>query len=57
MGRLDRIVSPEAAERMVAKAGGEAELWLFEDGNHVCNNIPYKYRPQQTDWMRRKLSG
>jgi dipeptidyl aminopeptidase/acylaminoacyl peptidase len=56
MGRLDRIVSPEAAERMVAEAGGEAELWLFEDGNHVCNNIPYKYRPQQADWMRRKLA-
>jgi 2,6-dihydroxypseudooxynicotine hydrolase len=41
---------------MVAEAGGEAELWMFEDGNHVCNNIPYKHRPQQADWMRSKLS-
>jgi len=56
MGRLDRIVSPGAAEQMVAEAGGEAELWMFEDGNHVCNNIPYKHRPQQADWMRSKLS-
>jgi hypothetical protein len=29
---------------------------MFEDGNHVCNNIPYKYRPQQADWMRHHLS-
>src|SRR6266567_4428026 len=55
MGRQDRIVSPSSAEQMVAEAGGEAELWMFEDGNHVCNNIPYKHRPQQADWMRRKL--
>jgi dipeptidyl aminopeptidase/acylaminoacyl peptidase len=55
MGRQDRIVPPEEAERMAA-AGGEIELWMFEDGNHVCNNIPYKYRPQQADWMRHHLS-
>lgn len=55
MGRLDRVVPPEEAERMAATAGGETELWMFEDGNHVCNNIPYKYRPQQADWMHRHL--
>ncbi len=55
MGRLDRLIPPVAAEQMVAEAGGEAELWMFEDGNHVCNNIPYKHRPQQADWMRKKL--
>jgi len=55
MGRLDRIVSPASAERMVAEAGDNAELWMFEDGNHVCNNIPFKHRPQQADWMRRQL--
>jgi dipeptidyl aminopeptidase/acylaminoacyl peptidase len=57
IGRLDRLFPAEDSERIVAEAGGEAELWLFEDGNHVCNNIPYKYRPQQADWMRRKLYG
>lgn len=57
MGRLDRLFPAEDSEQMVAEAGGEATLWLFEDGNHVCNNIPYKYRPQQADWMRGKLSG
>lgn len=55
MGRQDRVIPPESAERAVAEAGGEAELWMFEDGNHVCNNIPYKHRPQQADWMRKKL--
>ena len=29
---------------------------LFDDGNHVCNNIPYKYRPLVADWMRAKLA-
>ncbi len=56
MGRQDRVVPPEEAERMAAAASGETELWMFEDGNHVCNNIPYKYRPQQADWMQRRLS-
>ncbi len=55
MGRLDRLIPPVAAEKMAAEAGGAAELWMFEDGNHVCNNIPYKHRPQQSDWMRQKL--
>ncbi len=55
MGRQDRVIPPESAERVVAEAGGEVELWMFEDGNHVCNNIPYKHRPQQADWMRKKL--
>jgi 2,6-dihydroxypseudooxynicotine hydrolase len=52
-GRRDRLVPAEQGERIAAEA--HAELWLFEDGNHVCNNIPYKHRPQQADWMRKKL--
>jgi 2,6-dihydroxypseudooxynicotine hydrolase len=55
MGRQDRVVPPTEAERLAARAGGETELWMFEDGNHVCNNIPYKYRPRQADWMRQQL--
>ena len=57
MGRQDRVVPPEEAERMAATAGGDTTLWMFEDGNHACNNIPYKYRPQLADWMRRHLIG
>lgn len=54
-GRRDRLVPASQGERIAAEAGGRAELWLFEDGSHVCNNIPYKHRPQQADWMRQKL--
>ena len=53
-GRRDRLVPAEQGERIAAEAV-KAELWMFEDGNHVCNNIPYKHRPQQADWMRQKL--
>jgi dipeptidyl aminopeptidase/acylaminoacyl peptidase len=55
MGRLDRLVPAAEAERVAAETGSNAELWMFEDGNHVCNNIPYKHRPQQADWMGQKL--
>jgi dipeptidyl aminopeptidase/acylaminoacyl peptidase len=55
MGRRDRLVPPADAERMAAEASAVAELWMFEDGNHVCNNIIYKQRPQQADWMHDKL--
>jgi dienelactone hydrolase len=54
-GRRDRLVPADQGERIAAEAGSKAELWLFEDGNHVCNNIPFKHRPQQSDWMREKL--
>src|SRR6266702_1823719 len=55
MGRLDRLIPPVEAEKMARDGGGEVELWMFEDGNHVCNNIIYKHRPQQADWMRSRL--
>jgi dipeptidyl aminopeptidase/acylaminoacyl peptidase len=56
MGRRDRLFPAEAAEEMVADSAGKATLVMFDDGNHVCNNIPYKYRPKQADWMMRQLS-
>lgn len=55
MGRRDRLFPAESNEQMVAASNGRAELLMYEDGNHVCNNIPYKYRPEQTDWMSRHL--
>jgi 2,6-dihydroxypseudooxynicotine hydrolase len=54
-GARDRLFPVEDAERTLREAGDKGTLWLFEDGNHVCNNIPYKYRPQQADWMREQL--
>ena len=55
VGRLDRLFPAEASEQMVRDAAGKAELLMYDDGNHVCNNIPYKYRPKQADWMQRQL--
>lgn len=56
MGRQDRVIPPADAERLAREAAGPVDLWLFDEGNHVCNNIPFKYRPQQADWMRRRLN-
>lgn len=54
-GRQDRLFPPADAERVAAEVGANATLWLFDEGNHVLNNIPYRYRPQQADWLRRHL--
>jgi hypothetical protein len=29
---------------------------MVEDGTHVANNRPYRYRPQVADWLSRILS-
>jgi len=54
-GKLDRLIPWQHAERVVADAPN-ARLVLYPEGNHVCNNIPYKYRPLVADWMKRELS-
>ncbi|MCI0395044.1 MAG: alpha/beta fold hydrolase [Chloroflexi bacterium] len=54
-GKLDRLIPYQHAERLAAEAPN-ATLVMYEDGNHVCNNIPYKYRPLVADWMKEQLS-
>ena len=54
-GKQDRIIPWQQAERVAAEAG-DARLVMYEEGNHVCNNIPYKYRPLVADWMMAQLS-
>jgi hypothetical protein len=29
---------------------------MYPEGNHVCNNIPYKYRPLAADWIAERLA-
>ena len=53
-GKLDRIIPPEQTER-IARGAPDAQFVLFKDGNHVCNNIPYKYRPLVADWLAERL--
>ncbi|HMB46737.1 MAG TPA: alpha/beta fold hydrolase [Afifellaceae bacterium] len=50
-GALDRIFPPIEAERQAEWAGSRAECTIFPDGNHVCNNIPWLYRPMAADWI------
>lgn len=53
-GKRDRLIPWQQAERVAAEAP-QAELVMYPEGNHVCNNIPYKYRPLVADWMREQL--
>ncbi len=54
-GRQDRLIPWPQAYKIVEAVGRNAELAMFEDGNHVCNNIPYIYRPLTADWLKEKL--
>ncbi len=54
-GKLDRLIPWEQAIKIVNAVGKNAELAMFENGNHVCNNIPFIYRPLTADWLREKL--
>lgn len=54
-GKLDRLIPWQQAEQVAAEAPN-AKLVMYAEGNHVCNNIPYKYRPLVGDWMKEQLS-
>lgn len=54
-GKLDQLIPYQQAERVAAEAPN-AELVMYPEGNHVCNNIPYKYRPLVADWMAHQLA-
>jgi dienelactone hydrolase len=54
-GRLDRLIPSTQAERVAAEAPN-AELVMYPDGNHVCNNLPYRARPLAADWTRERLA-
>jgi 2,6-dihydroxypseudooxynicotine hydrolase len=54
-GRHDRLIPWESTRRQ-AEAAPHGEFVLFEDGNHVCANIPYKARPLVADWLAARLA-
>jgi dienelactone hydrolase len=54
-GKLDRVIAWEDTHR-IAQAVPGAEWVLYPDGTHVCNNIPFKYRPLVSDWMHDRLT-
>jgi dienelactone hydrolase len=54
-GRHDHLIPWEDTKR-IADEAPNATWVLYDDGNHVCNNIPYKYRPLVGDWMAERLA-
>ena len=54
-GKLDRIVPAADAERLAREVKGPVFLNLVEDGNHIANNRPYRWRSQSADWMKEQL--
>jgi dienelactone hydrolase len=54
-GAGDRLISPAEGERLAKSASGPAELVVYPEGNHVCFNISYKFRPLTADWMAKTL--
>jgi pimeloyl-ACP methyl ester carboxylesterase len=53
-GRLDRLIPWQDTKR-IADEAPNATWVLYDDGTHVCNNIPFKYRPLVADWTRAQL--
>lgn len=55
-GGGDRLIPPSEGERLAREAGGPTQYVLYEEGNHVCFNISYRFRPLTADWMAEKLA-
>ena len=53
-GANDGIIPPAQTER-IAERAPDGTFICYDEGNHVCNNIPYKYRPRAADWLRDQL--
>jgi 2,6-dihydroxypseudooxynicotine hydrolase len=53
-GKRDRLVPWQHAARVAAEAPN-ADLWMFDEGNHVCMNLTYRWRPQAADWLAGRL--
>ena len=45
-----------SSSERAAHTAPKGEFVLFEDGNHVCANVPYKARPLVADWLREQLA-
>lgn len=54
-GGRDRIFPPSEAQKCADICRAGAELHVFPTGNHVCNNIPWMYRPLVADWLAERL--
>jgi dienelactone hydrolase len=55
-GAGDKLIPVSEGERLSQAATGPRELVVFEEGNHVCFNISYKFRPLTADWTAERLN-
>jgi 2,6-dihydroxypseudooxynicotine hydrolase len=55
MGKQDRLIPWQHAERLVNEAGGPAALLLLEHGNHGCANLAPFHRYRTADWAAETL--
>lgn len=54
-GGNDKTVAPEQTHRIAANAPN-GEFVLYEDANHICNDVPYRCNTYVSDWLRSKLT-
>jgi dipeptidyl aminopeptidase/acylaminoacyl peptidase len=54
-GTKDRLTPHTHAEKLAAAVSGPCVLSVIEGGNHVVNNLWYRYRDQTADWMAAQL--
>jgi 2,6-dihydroxypseudooxynicotine hydrolase len=54
-GTKDRLTPHTAAEKLASEVSGPCVLSVIEGGNHVVNNLWYRYRDQTADWMATQL--
>ncbi|MCC7107297.1 MAG: alpha/beta hydrolase [Chloroflexi bacterium] len=54
-GVLDTLIPWQHAARIHEEASGPKQFALYPDGNHVCSNIIYKWRPLVADWLVEQL--
>jgi dipeptidyl aminopeptidase/acylaminoacyl peptidase len=57
MGKLDRLIPWQQAQRLVDEAGGPSRLLLLEQGNHGCANLAPFHRQATADWAAQQLGG
>src|SRR6266540_957797 len=54
-GTKDRLTPHTEGQKLAAAVSGPCVLSVIEGGNHVVNNLWYRYRDQTADWMAAQL--
>jgi 2,6-dihydroxypseudooxynicotine hydrolase len=55
-GAGDKMIPVSEGERLARAISGPTDFVVFEEGNHVCFNISYKFRPLTADWTAEQLN-